>query len=133
MQESGWPVIAAAISGLLIGAGWYHPRVFGSLWMQGSGMTPEMAERGARYRHVHFILGFIAALVAADVLRLLLRSLEIRDAFGAMHLALLIWIGFVVPVSAGALLWEHRSVKFYVLNICYWLVTLIVMSYVLVL
>src|SRR3989344_7630668 len=118
MQESGWPVIAAAISALLIGAVWYHPRVFGSLWMQGSGMTPEMAERGARYRHVHFILGFIAALVAADVLRLLLRSLEIRDAFGAMHLALLIWIGFVVPVSAGGPLLGAPFAQFFFLTIC---------------
>lgn len=133
MQESGWPVIAAAISTLLIGSVWYHPRVFGSLWMRGSGMTPEMAEHGARYRHIHFILGFIAALVAADVLRLILHWLEIHNAFGAMHVALLIWIGFVVPVGAGAFLWEHRSVKFYLLNACYWLAALLVMSYILVL
>lgn len=132
MDASIWPVIAAAISAVLIGYMWYHPRVFGTLWMQGSGMTPEMAEHSARYRHVHLLLGCIAALAVAYVLQEIMYFLKIQNGYDALGLSLLVWIGFVVPVSSGAYLWEHRSVKFYFLNISYWLVVLAAMSTILV-
>ena len=133
MHESIWPVIAAALASVLVGYAWYHPRMFGSLWMREAGVTPEMAEHGARYRHIHLMLGFVALLIAADVLNILFGWLEIQGTVAAMRIGALIWIGFVVPVSAGAFLWEHRSLAFYLLNISYWFVILLVMSVFLVL
>jgi len=133
MNDSIWPVIAAAISSALIGIVWYHPRVFGTLWMREANISPEMAEHGARYRHMHFLLGLLASLITAYVARELMVHIGITDIGEAYGFGILIWIGFVVPVSASAFLWEHRSLTFYLLNISYWFVVCSVMSIILVL
>src|SRR3990167_2729749 len=132
-ELSIWPAIAAAISSILIGYFWYHPRVFGTLWMREAGITPEMAEHGARYRHVHFLFGFLAALITAYVARELMVQIGVKTVAAAFGFGIVIWIGFVAPVAASAFLWEHRSFKFYVLNISYWLLVCVVMSVILVL
>ena len=34
-----WPVIIAAIASMILGMIWYHPKVFGNLWMKLTGVT----------------------------------------------------------------------------------------------
>ncbi|RJQ33748.1 DUF1761 domain-containing protein [Candidatus Parcubacteria bacterium] len=126
-----WPVILAAISSVLIGALWYHPRLFGTMWMQETGVTPERAERGARYKHVHFLLGFLAACITAYVLRELMMHVGIKTMTQAIGFAIVVWIGLMAPVSASAFLWEHRSFGFYMVNISYWLLVSVVMCTIL--
>ena len=72
LQASIWPLIAAAIAATVIGYGWYHPRTFGTLWMRLTGVSPEMAERGAKRVHLYEAIGFIAFLAIAFLLRSLL-------------------------------------------------------------
>jgi len=132
MHNSIWPVLAAAISSVLVGYIWYHPRVFGTLWMREAHITPDMAEVRARYRHVHFALGCLAALITAYVLRELMVYIRINTIAEALGFALFIWVGLVAPVAASAFLWEHRSATFYLLNVTYWLLICTLMSVILV-
>jgi hypothetical protein len=129
---SMWPVIAAALASVLVGYVWYHPKLFGALWMREAGITPEMAEHGARYRHVHLAIGFCLAFVTAFVVQYLMSQLEVHSLLDACAFAFFVWIGFVVPVSAAAFLWEHRSITFYILNISYWFVASVIMCVILV-
>ncbi len=131
-QLSVWPLVAAALASTLIGYCWYHPRLFGGEWMRDSGMTPEMAERGARRAHRYEVFGFVAALVVAYVLRMLLIGLGVSDVVGAIKIGAWLWLGFAAPILLGAVLWEHRPLKLYCINIGYWLLALVAMAVILV-
>lgn len=133
MTLSVWPLVAAALAGLLIGYGWYHPRAFGRFWMRSIGVQPDMAERAAKRAHIHEALGFAACIVAAYVLRLLLIALNVGDIAGAARLGALLGIGIAAPVLLGSVLWEHRPLAVYLINAGYWFATLVVMAVILVL
>lgn len=132
MQGSIWPVVASAIAATLIGYVWYHPRIFGTMWMRLNAVTPERAERGARLRHLYTALGLVANLVVAYVMRVFLVDIGITNTADAARVGFFIWLGFVAPILLGAVLWEHRPVSLYLLNAGYWLVALIAMAIILV-
>lgn len=128
-----WPLVAAGVAAIVIGYAWYHPWVFGRAWMRFNGVTPEMAERGARRVHLYEAIGFIACLVIAYVIRALLLGLAISDVASAVHLGFFLWLGFAAPILLGSVLWEHRPLNLYFINAGYWLIALITMSVILVL
>ena len=125
------PVLAAGLVPFLVGAFWYHPRVFGSQWMRLKHITPEMAERSSRLA-LHstatmVILGIIASLIMSRVLT----ALEIDMLGGAVLTAFSIWIAFVVPATINRVLWDHIAFRLYLIESGQWLVSLIIMAIVL--
>ena len=47
MENINWlALVVAALSILVIGFIWYHPKVFGTIWMKEIGMTEEKAKKG---------------------------------------------------------------------------------------
>jgi len=132
ISTSIWPLIAAALAVIIIGYVWYHPWIFGTLWMRFNGVTPEMAERGARRAHMYEAIGFLTSVVVAYVMRTLLVGLGVSDPSNAAKLGFLVWLGCAAPVLLGSVLWEHRPFKLYLINAGYWLVALTAMSVILV-
>jgi hypothetical protein len=127
-----WPILAAGALSVIIGFIWYHPRVFGTVWMRLAGITPEMAERGKRRMPVYIIIAFLSATLAAWVMNTIGVALGIHDWKGAIfNLALWAWLGFVVPAMLGSVLWEHRPLSLYLINALYWLVTLCAIALIL--
>lgn len=145
-------ILFAGIVSVVIGVVWYHPRVLGTWWMRYSGITPEEAERGKgvlwmRYSgitpetvergkkriHVTALIALLASMLAAYALNRFGIAAEVFDIAGAVKLATLSWAGLVAPALLGAVLWEQKSVFFYLINSLYWLVALIAMAIVLVL
>ncbi len=128
------PILAAGIVSVLIGYVWYHPRVFGSVWMRHANLSPEARERGGRRAALGAFIGLLASMLAAWVMNVIGVAFGIFDIAGAvLDLALWIWLGFVVPVMLGAVLWEQRSWTYFAINAFYWLVSLSAMAIVLVL
>ena len=133
-EISLWPILFAAVSNVVLGMVWYHPKVFGSAWMRLANISPEAVERVRKQMPVRVLFGFLASLVVAYVLANLAIVIGIFDIIGAVFdLALSAWIGFVAPILLGAVLWEGKSLKLYAINAGYWLVSLVVMSILLVL
>jgi hypothetical protein len=133
IQASIWPVVASAIAATLIRYAWYHPRVFGTLWMHLHGVSPEMAERGAKHRRLYLALGLFASFIVAYALRILLVDLGIYDLAVAMRLGALLWLGFAAPILFNSFLFEHRPLSLYLINAGYWFLALIAMSVILIL
>jgi len=125
------PILFAGIVSALIGFVWYHPRVFGGVWMRLSGITPETVEKGKKRMHVNAALALCASILAAFVLYSLEMRLGVYDIKGAMQLGFWSWAGFVVPALSGTVLWEQKPVLLYVINAGYWLVSFVAMSVVL--
>ncbi|MEO8672663.1 MAG: DUF1761 domain-containing protein [Tahibacter sp.] len=62
-----WAVLAAAVSGFVLGGLWYSPLLFGKQWQREVGLSDEQLARGnmPRIFGLSFVLSLIAALVFA--------------------------------------------------------------------
>ena len=133
LEPSFLPIFFAGIISAIIGFIWYHPRVFGTMWMRYSGITPETLERGKKRMPVLAFIALLASMLSAYVLNRFGIAEGVFDVSGAIGLALLSWIGFVAPALLGTVLWEQKPIPYYLINSLYWLVALIAMSIILIL
>ena len=46
MEMNFLAIAAAAVSTLVVGFVWYHPKVFGTVWMREAGLTEEQLKKG---------------------------------------------------------------------------------------
>lgn len=132
-----WSVLAAAVVSMVLGFLWYGP-LFGKQWIALSGMSPEKLD-AAKKRGMSkmYVVTFIGSLVMSYVLAhaLIFAStyLEVRGVFAGVMAGFWNWLGFIAPVTVGAVLWEGKSWKLWCLNNAYHLVALVVMGIILAL
>ncbi len=76
-------LVVAALAPMILGFIWYHPKVFGTVWMQHAGMTDEKIKSGNRA--MIFGLSFLFSLMMAFVMNII----AYHDTFvgGAMYYA----------------------------------------------
>ena len=121
-------VLVAAVASFVVGFAWYHPAVFGAMWMKLSGVTPSMAEAGKKKMMQSMVLGFVGTLITAYVLAHFVTVWGAVDFIGALQLGFWVWLGFQMPISLGAVLWEQKPWNLFALNGAYWLVSTSVMA-----
>ncbi len=124
-------ILAAGVVSVIIGYIWYHPRIFGGLWMRLAGITPEMAERAQHRKLLHAVLGLLASVLVAYVMFWFGAAWSVYDWTTALQLAFWCWIGFAAPLLLGSTIWEQRPFRLYLINALYWLVAFIAMALVL--
>ncbi|GGC77704.1 hypothetical protein GCM10011508_01430 [Flavobacterium lutivivi] len=148
-------VIVAAFVTLLMGFIWYHPKVFGTIWMNETGMTEEKAKQGNMAKvfgltifyslllsfmmpvlviHQFGALGMIGGpdFIATAKPSYAAFMADYGDAFryfkhGALH-GLMTGIFFALPITAINALFEQKSWKYILINAGYWMVTLTIMG-----
>ncbi len=125
-------IFIAGIASVIIGMIWYNPRVFGTAWIDLSGMTPEQQERGKKNMPLRALFGLLASMLVAYVMSYFAIAWGVYDWLGALELAFWIWVGFVCPVLLGAVLWEGKPIRLFLINSSYWLVTLAVMAVIII-
>ena len=127
------PIFLAGVASFVLGYLWYHPHVFGAVWMRLARITPETVERGKRQMPVTASLALIANMLIAAVMNYFGIAWGVSSVVGAFELACVCWLGFVAPTMLGMVLWEHRPFTLYALNAGYWLVSFILMAIILLL
>lgn len=127
-----WAVLTAAVANMVIGSLWYSQVLFGKTWMKLSGLTQEkMAEAKKKGIAKSYVWAFVGSLVMAYVLA---QFLALGGVFGvgdALTLVFWLWLGFVVTIKLGDVLWAGDSVKLYLINIAHYLVSMWVMAIIL--
>jgi hypothetical protein len=128
-------VLVAAVASMVIGSLWYGP-IFGKKWIALMGWTEEqMNSAKAKGMGKSYALMFVGSLLMAYVLAhsVIYAAYYMRvSGFSAgLMVGFWNWLGFVVPVSLGSVLWEGKSWKLWFLNVGYYLVTLMVMGAIL--
>ena len=73
-----WIVPVAALIPLIIGFIWYHPKVFGTAWMNASGLTEEKL-KGANMGLVFFLTYIFSCLLASALLSLTIHQLGFQS------------------------------------------------------
>jgi len=153
MEINFYALLAAAFSSLVIGFIWYHPNVFGKIWMRESGMTEEKG-KGMNMPMV-FGLTFLYSFFVAFILE----ALSIHQ-FGALGMVggdptlakpsyaafmadygmafrtfkhgmlhgFIAGLFFALPVIAVPALFERKSWKYILINGGYWVVVCMIMG-----
>ena len=129
-----WAVLVAGVASMVVGFLWYSQALFGKAWMEASGLTKEKLDEAKRKGmgktyFVSTILSFVTAYVLAHFMVLL----SVTTTGGALQLAFWIWLGFMMPIIAGDVLYGGRTMKLFWVNALYQLVSFLVMGIILAL
>ncbi len=120
MFQVNWlAVIVAALVPMVVGFLWYGP-LFGRRWLALMEMTAEEIQEGFSPLRVYgtsLLLSFATAYILAQLLAMTGGSGG--SAIVGMHLALMLLVGFVLPVSHQSVTFERRKAGLAGLNIAY--------------
>src|SRR4051812_1160738 len=108
---SFFPILAAGIASVLIGWTWYHPKVFGAMWMRMCNITPEMAERAKKRMPLTALVALLASMIVAYVMNYFGIAWGVYDVPGALQLGFWTWAGFTAPTMLGMVLWEQKPIS----------------------
>jgi hypothetical protein len=120
-------VVVAAASAFAIGGLWYSPVLFAKPWIADSGMTEQKAAQGNPAKI--FGVSFVLTLVASYTFALFLGSRG-TAAFGAMagFIAGATWVASSFGINY---LFEHKSLRLWLVNAGYHTVQFTVMGAIL--
>ena len=149
------PIVVATFVSLVVGFIWYNPKIFGTIWMNETGMTDEKAKQGNMLKIFgltivySFLISFMLSgmvihqfgavgMIGGDPSKIDPASsyfafmAEYGDAFrsfqhGALH-GFITGLLFVMPITAINSLFEQRSWKYILITSGYWMVTLTIMG-----
>lgn len=124
-------ILVAAIAQVAIGFAWYHPKVFGDVWMRLAGISPESLEAGKKKMPLMVVVAFVAALVAAYVMTFIGIAWGVFDWLGGAEMGFWLWLGFAVPVLLSSILWEGKKFTLFLINAGYSLVSLVAVGVIL--
>lgn len=119
-------VLVAAISSFLIGGLWYGP-IFGKAWMRAFNFT----EEGLKKRNMAMVFGLslVLAFIASLILDMFIGS-EATILFGALA-GFFAGVGWVATFLGILYLFEMRSLKAFLINAGYCVVSLTLMGVIL--
>ncbi|MEK7201885.1 MAG: DUF1761 domain-containing protein [Patescibacteria group bacterium] len=127
-------VVVSAIAAMVVGYLWYGP-LFGRQWRHLMGVTKESMSQ--KFMTQTYTIMFISVLVMAGVLahNLVFGSafLNLSGVTAGIQVGFWNWLGFVVPVSLGTVLWERKPWKLWFINAGYYLVVMVKMGIILAL
>ena len=112
-------IIVGVIINQALGAGWYS--TLAKPWMAGVGLTMEDVEavRGTARQWYPYIVAVVSALVFTVGLAVVIQGMGADDVVGGLILGLLAAIGFIATSYATTYSFEGRSVKLFLINTGY--------------
>ena len=129
-----WAVLVAAIASMVVGFLWYGV-FFKKPWMEMMGITSEGMSGGKMTANKAYAIQFVASLVMAYILShtltFAMAYLNTDGVNAGITTGFWNWLGFVVPVTLGIVLWENKSWKLWMINASHYLVSLVVMGVIL--
>ncbi|WP_035670276.1 DUF1761 domain-containing protein [Flavobacterium sp. 83] len=153
MEINFLALLVAALSTLLVGYVWYHPKIFGTIWMKEAGLT-EQSMKGSNMAAIFGFAVFYAFLIAIILQFLTIhqwgalsmvggdatKALPSYAAFmtdygtafrtfkhGAFH-GFLSGLFLALPIIGTNALFERRSFKYTLIAGGFWIVCFIIMG-----
>ena len=127
-------ILGAGIASMIIGFVWYGP-LFGKPWSKIMGWgdrTKEQIQEMQKKAMPGYIVSFVGSLVMAYVLAHVYTYASVYTqtfgVTGGLMAAFWSWLGFVAPVTLGAVLWESKPLNLWYINGGYYLVLLLAMG-----
>lgn len=131
-QVTFLPILASGIASVILGLIWYHPRLFGGIWMRHSAFSPEMVERAKKRALLLAFIAFLADMYIAWTMNTVGLAFGIYDWESAIVvLAFSLWLGFSMPILLCTMLLDQRSIKVFFIHAFYWLAAFCLMALIL--
>lgn len=127
-------VLLAGIASMAIGFLWYSQMVLGKQWMKEKGLTAENLKKAQKEMGKSYAVSFVISLITAYVLSHVMVLSE--NFFGypmvqtGLTTAFWMWLGFAMPVQAGATIFGNKNWKLFAIDTGYQLVSLLAMGVV---
>jgi len=102
-------VLVAWIVHVAAGLIWFRPELFGNEWSKLTGKELKPAKQW-------LLPGLLGHLLMIFVLVVLIKLTRASSGWGGMLVGLLAWIGFVVPMESGELVWEKIPFRLFLLR-----------------
>jgi hypothetical protein len=119
-----WAVLVAAVSSFVIGGLWYAPFLFGNAWQKATGLTDEELKETNMAKT--FGLSFILSVMIAYGMAMFFGG-EVDFQMGLMYGSMTA-LFFVIPSMGTNSLFEHHSLKLFLINAGYNLLTYVVIG-----
>jgi hypothetical protein len=123
-------VVLAGIAAMVLGFIWYGP-LFGKKWMELTGKTMKDFEKMKSDMPKTYLQGFVLALITAYVLAHFVKYAGAATITDGVMTGVWVWLGFAATLMYGAVLWEGKDKRLFLLNAGYFLVNYIVMGAIL--
>ena len=109
------PVVVATVAAMVIGMVWYSPKVFGVIWAKEANLDTSSPPEGMWKMVLASVLqNFVIIYVLAHFIALI-RAYHSADPF-----VIAIWaVVLVVTSQLSVVLWEKRSLTYFMLNAGY--------------
>ena len=122
-------VLVAAVASMAIGGLWYSPLLFGKIWMKLSGMDEKkIAAAKKKGMAASYVAAYIDSAAMAYVLAHFAKYAGAATPIEGAMAGFWAWLGFVVPLISGTVLWEGKPINLFILKIAHYLVALLVMG-----
>lgn len=126
-------VVIAAVVAMAIGAAWYSKSLFGKSWAKEMGISDSRLKNMQKNMGRTYGVAFVGWLIMAFVLANAMTAFAAVTIASAVVLAFWLWLGFMLPLMVGTILWEGKSQRLLSINASYNLVALVAMAIVIVL
>jgi hypothetical protein len=103
-------VLVVWILHIVMGLLWFQPKLFGNEWSRLTGKKLIPSEKW-------MIPGIVGHLLMATALALLIAWTNSDTWYSGLCVGLLAWIGFIVPMEIGELVWEKIPFKLFLIRI----------------
>jgi len=123
-------VLLCGIVAMGIGALWYSPMLFGKIWVASIDKTEEELEKDFQPLKAYSV-SFLAQLVMAFVLALLLRYVNAATPEEGIRLGFMVWIGFTATTMTVNFLFEGKTFKHFLVDSSYHFIVLMLSGLIL--
>ena len=107
-------VLIATIAQFILGALWYSPILFGKTWMKimgGDLLSKEEISKMQKSMTLFYLLQLFLTLVTTFVFA---NAIAVDPFKMPFALAFWIWIGYMVPIQIGSVIWGKTERKYWV-------------------
>ena len=119
-----YAVVIAWMIHVVMGLLWFQPKLFGTQW---SALTGQNLKPASKW----IVPGFLGHLIMVLVLAILIDHTNAESGPGGMLVGILAWIGFIVPLEIGELVWEKIPFRLFLIRAGNHLIGLAVSGFIL--
>ena len=119
--------LLAILANMILGALWYSV-LFGKAWMKAMGYKKEDLSG----QNKAMLLAIVTAVIYALALNFIVANIGVDTIFKAVILAVIVWVGFIVPYALLGVAYEQRKMKVFLISTGYQGAGLVIMSILIV-
>ncbi len=123
-------ILVAGLINMVIGSAWYSPLLFGNIWMKGMKIDKNKI-KADKYMGLRYGVAFLMGLLMIYILAHYVDYMEADTASEGAETAFWPWLGFIVPVMAGDILWNGKPFSVFAINAGHYLVALMMAGVIL--